>query len=90
MFYAILTSNVKHVLAKMKMGGHFHEMAGKCQVSDCYHKHCIMYKCRGPFVLLRLVFYDASVKTLAVRWNKTNRAFPDVGRYVGSIIINQP
>ncbi len=21
----------------MKMGEHFHEMAGKCQVSDCYH-----------------------------------------------------
>ncbi len=24
----------------MKMGGHFHEMTWKCQVSDCYHKHC--------------------------------------------------
>ncbi len=26
------------------MGGHFHEMTGKCQVSDCYHhKHCLKY-----------------------------------------------
>ncbi len=25
----------------MKMGGHFHGMAGKCQVSDCYHAHRI-------------------------------------------------
>ncbi len=25
----------------MKMGGHFHEMTGKCQVSDCYHKHWV-------------------------------------------------
>ncbi len=24
----------------MKMGGHFYEMTGKCQVPDCYHKHC--------------------------------------------------
>ncbi len=28
----------------MKMGGHFHEMSGKCQqVSDCYPKHCTVY-----------------------------------------------
>ncbi len=24
----------------MEMGEHFHEMTGKGQVSDCYHKHC--------------------------------------------------
>ncbi len=24
----------------MKMVGHFHEMTGKCQVSECYHKYC--------------------------------------------------
>ncbi len=29
----------------MKTGGHFHEMAGKCQVSDCYHKHCVYDIC---------------------------------------------
>ncbi len=23
----------------MKMGGHFHEMTGECQVSDCCHNH---------------------------------------------------
>ncbi len=44
MSYWRLSRNVKHVLAKMKMRGHFHERTGKCQVSDCYHKHCVCMK----------------------------------------------
>ncbi len=39
----------------MKTGGYFHEMAGKCQVSDCYHKHWVssrLYPPRGGWTQL--------------------------------------
>ncbi len=56
------------------MGGHFHEMAGKCQVSDCYIISTVLMSARG--VLVYNKYYKAF--TIIMRTYVIPPALPEV------------